>query len=483
MVHGVLIEKGPEDWQILQQKNGYACIYLDGVYRNTSEDPVHCEVFARVVLEDSGDAVCHWKKCESVEGDESKGKWKVILENIPAGGLYRIETCLHKDNEDLEWSSRGDMIHHLGVGDIYVIAGQSNSAGYGKDQIYDPSELGVHILRNSGKWDLASHPFNESTNTCHEINMETANPGHSPYLSFAKMLKRHLNHPIGLIQTALGGSPLSDWNPEENGHLYKNMIKIVREQGNSVSGILWYQGCSDASSKICSNTYLERFECMVKNIRTDLMNEQLPIFTVQLNRYIGPGDMDLDRSWGMLREAQRQAARQMSHVYIVPSNDCTLSDAIHISALSNMKLGERLARLALHKIYGKSIFCQAPDIESAYYYGNKEIVLEFGNIYQKLFTFDDSVKELPFTIEDEKGFVKIKGYELKGPDKFILKMERAPQGKTLIHGAFQKNPKFFLPMDFATHLSMLSFYGVELKRDIKTDSKSLYECEKKFRKL
>lgn len=59
----------------------------------------------------------------------------------------------------------GDMIHHLGIGDLFVITGQSNSAGYGKDPIFDPPELGIHLLKNNGRWDMASHPFNDSTAT------------------------------------------------------------------------------------------------------------------------------------------------------------------------------------------------------------------------------------------------------------------------------------------------------------------------------
>lgn len=42
------------------------------------------------------------------------------------GGLYRIETCMNhaETNGAIEWATRGDMIHHVGVGDLYVIAGQ-----------------------------------------------------------------------------------------------------------------------------------------------------------------------------------------------------------------------------------------------------------------------------------------------------------------------------------------------------------------------
>ena len=108
--------------------------------------------------------------------------------------------------------------------------------------------------------------MNESTNTLHEENRENANPGHSPYLSFARQLKRELGYPIGLLQASLGGSPLSAWNPEEDGVLYRNMMNIINSQG--IEGILWYQGCSDAQEELC-DTYLNRFKSMFLHIRKD----------------------------------------------------------------------------------------------------------------------------------------------------------------------------------------------------------------------
>ena len=65
----------------------------------------------------------------------------------------------------IEWAQRGDTRQHWGVGDVWLIAGQSNCAGYGKDPVEDPSELGVHLLGNDLHWDLATHPLNDSTNS------------------------------------------------------------------------------------------------------------------------------------------------------------------------------------------------------------------------------------------------------------------------------------------------------------------------------
>jgi sialate O-acetylesterase len=456
---GAIIEKGPLDWQIIQQVNGRGDISLSGSWLTTESEQLNIpKVFVRVVKEDTGDSIIPWQSAESC----AKGKWNITVRNIPVGGLYRVETCLnHGENTAFEWAIRGDMIHHIGIGDVYVIAGQSNSAGYGKDPVYDPPELGIHVLRNSEKWDLASHPLNESTNTIHEENREGANPGHSPYLSFARQLKRELGYPIGLIQASLGGSPLSAWNPEENGILYRGMMKTIRSQGSRIKGVLWYQGCSDAVEDAC-DTYLGRFKSMVSHLRKDLEDQGLAFLTVQLNRLVSPADEVANRCWGKVREAQRQAAKQIPNVFVIPSTDSTLSDAIHNSSASNMVIGERLAKSALKNIYGKSFVFDAPDLLEARKVEDDKVLLMFENVYNRLYTYEVGADDLPFTVEDAGGFVEIKGYEQKDGNTITIILERKLQGECQVHGAYEQNPKAIITVDFASHLPMLSFYGVKV---------------------
>lgn len=374
-----------------------------------------------------------------------------------------METCLmYGANDQIEWAARGDMIHHLGVGDIYVITGQSNSAGYGKDPVYDPPEIGIHIYKNSGKWDLASHPLNESTATIHEENREGGNPGHSPYLHFAKILKRELGYPIGLLQASLGGSPLSAWNPEEDGVLYRSMMQLIKSQCSKIKGILWYQGCSDAAQEQCS-TYLRRFETMVKHLREDIEDMELPVFTAQLNRFVAKSEGNIDIYWGMVKEAQRQAAKSIPRVYIVPAIDCTLSDLIHNTSASNMVLGERLAKQALTEVYGRKYISRAPDINHAKLIDPDTVELSFENVTQRLYMFEVDVKELPFTIIDEDGTVGFSDYKIKAKDTIIIKLDRELTGKSFVHGGFEHNPKFLVPIDIDGHLPMLAFYGVEIE--------------------
>ena len=455
---GALIEKGPANWQILQQKDGYASLELAGTYRPAPEGPQAGTVYVRLVSEDDGFPVIPWQACHF----PAANTWTAELTGIPAGGLYRLETCFCQEgNSAVEWSTRGDMVHHLGVGDLYVIAGQSNAAGYGKDPAFDPPELGVHVLRNSGLWDLASHPLNESTRTIHEANREGANPGNSPFITFGRRLKKELGYPVGLIQTALGGSPLKAWNPEEDGYLYRNMLDIIRSAGGRVRGVLWYQGCSDADAG-SAESYLARFSAFVRSLRADLADAGLPFLTVQLNRYVGPADAGKDLYWGLIREAQRQAARTIRRVSVVPASDCGLSDEIHNSAPANIVLGERLARTALAAVYGRGRPVRAAEPVAAVREGERTILLTFAPVSGRLLVFGTPPAKLPFTVEDEAGAVALTGCELRGKDTVVLKLDRALRGRTLVHGAAGQNPSRSIPLDVDGYLPMLSFYGFEV---------------------
>ena len=138
---GVIVEEGLSDWQIVQQDEGIGVVRLKGRWIAQVEG----EVEVRVAMEDTGISVVDWAKAETRED----GHWQAVL-NVPTGGLYRLETRLRTaENLAGEWSPRGDMRHFWGVGDVWVIAGQSNSAGYGRGPYEDAAELGVHLFRNN----------------------------------------------------------------------------------------------------------------------------------------------------------------------------------------------------------------------------------------------------------------------------------------------------------------------------------------------
>lgn len=290
---------------------------------------------------------------------------------------------------------RGDTRLHIGVGDVFLIGGQSNSAGYGKDSAFDPPELGVHLYRNRHVWDLATHPMNESAFGANAKNAEMGVSGTCPYLSFGKNFRKFSHYPVGLIATAMGGQAMKRWNPE-GGKLYVNMLEQAKACGGDCAGVLWYQGCSDTDERNAP-AYKEKFYAMVKAFRKEL-GYDIPFFTIQLNRQV---DGLNDAGWGMVREAQRMAVKDLPAVYILPSIDCTLSDAIHNDAHSCIRLGERMARLCGHILYDGPEFL-APEIASAEC-KDTEVTLSFANMQLGFVVQSSRYENLGLTFTDDKG--------------------------------------------------------------------------------
>ena len=452
---GAIIDEGPEDWQIVQQVDGVGSIEVAGSWHFEGDGVVEM----RMVWQDTGVAVSSELDWQAAQMKACR--WQGVLENIPAGGLYRLETRLRVTETPAgEWSPRGDMRHFLGVGDLWVIAGQSNSAGYGRGPYEDPAELGVHLFRNSERWALATHPMNESTDTRHRVNREAANPGHSPYLQFGRLLKRDLGYPVGLVQTSLGGSPLKRWNPGEKevSDLFDNMVHCVEKVGGSVKGILWYQGESDAGSDADAKSYAARFLQAVNAWREALGDTRLPVLTVQLNRVFKPEEEGADWRWSQVREEQRRVARQVPGIAVVPTMDLPLSDLIHTSPAGNMLLGERLARAALGMVYGRGIAWKAPDVVAARAKDGR-VGLEFANVESRMDSID--LQANAFRIVDERGQVPVTEVVYPQNNRVELVLGRALQGRAVVHGAYGKAPAT-VPADMERFLPMLGFTDVQV---------------------
>ena len=444
-------------WQIFQQENGYATVKVYGTYERvlTADMPNYLEqekLYISVCRESDGEPVIWWTECEA------DGKnWSATLE-IPAGGPYYVCTCMTE--KDLpqwsEWGSEGEMVRHIGVGDLYLIAGQSNAVGWGKDFIDDAPELGVHMQCSDGSWDIASHPL-ATRDTRHHLPTDgNQHSGHSMYLAFAKALKRDLGYPIGLIPAALGGVALSRWNPEEDGSLYRNAIEHIEACGGKIKGILWYQGCSDTGSAAVACSYGQRFETMVKHFRKDL-GAEVPVFTMQIAyandyRYLPNNDW-----WGVVRQQQADCAKNIPGVYILPTSDSTMSDMVHIAAASNMRLGQLLAKQVLTVLYGKHYMCHAPSLSAIRRISDDTVELAFDNVYERLETLVPAW-DLEIVAQEGDEQIPVAAYEILDRNKLRLTFSKPISDDARIHAGYPVVRKGFLPFDYATHMPVLAFY-------------------------
>lgn len=341
---GAFITRGAQDWQIFQRRGGFARVTLGGSWEPSDEMANGIgEVYARAVREDDGSPAVRWRKAVMLPGRS----WECTLE-LPQGGLYRLETCLMENGAPFcpfPVGRRGDIRVHIGVGDLFVIAGQSNAVGYGRGTAEDPPELGVHILKNSGQWSLAVHPLGDTTDSETPEDYSPQNVGTSPFLTFGREVKRRTGLPVGFLQTACGGRNIRKWKPDGSGELFQLMCRRVRQAGGDVSAVLWYQGCSDAIDDIAQG-YEAAFREFVEAFRTETGLTALPFLTVQLNRHKDSVGGHMDDNWALVRDVQRRLAHTMEQVSIVPSQDLELSqgDGLHTSSAGNVILGRRLAR-------------------------------------------------------------------------------------------------------------------------------------------
>jgi hypothetical protein len=170
--------------------------------------------------------------------------------------------------------------------------------------------------------------------------------GVGPGLAFGIALAEATGHQVGLVPCAKGATSLEDWTRRGPDSLYDRMLGAVRRAGTAPAGLLWYQGEADARTSELASSYGTKLEAWISRLRDDLNAPALPILLVQLGRYAMPCDPEVAAGWGMIREAQRQLAGRVPGVRLTSAVDLGLTDIVHLNAMSAIRVGRRLGRLA-----------------------------------------------------------------------------------------------------------------------------------------
>jgi len=134
------------------------------------------------------------------------------------------------------------------------------------------------------------------------------------------------------------------------GGWYNVLLDKIRLTSQSIKGVLWYQGETDAW--IPRNDHYEAdLLQLIDSFRRDLGDTELPFIYVQIGRFPQRATADTIGGWEMLREAQRRVMSQRNNVYMVNAIDLPLDDTVHPSFEGQMRLGRRLAEVALSEVY------------------------------------------------------------------------------------------------------------------------------------
>ena len=131
------------------------------------------------------------------------------------------------------------------------------------------------------------------------------------------------------------------WNSDA--FLYDQRLSLVIPY--TLSGVVWYQGESDASPAEGA-LYLRELEALIRVWRQDFKNPMLPFVIVALADT--ESRIALGEGWHLIQRAQEEMSALVPRVYTVISRDICETDDIHPP--SKHALALRIAKTILENI-------------------------------------------------------------------------------------------------------------------------------------
>jgi sialate O-acetylesterase len=286
------------------------------------------------------------------------------LVGVPAGGPYTIHVEAEVGGHPTKTT-----IGQIYVGDLWILAGQSNMEGVGDLIDVTPPDPNVMLLGMDGTWKMAEEPLHwliDSPDPVHSGDPKTREErsakqhktrtkGAGLGLPFGVTLHQMTNVPIGLVACAHGGTSMEQWNPAKKGDggnsLYGSMLRQLKLAGGKFKGLLWYQGESDALTKgEVWKVYSKVFDDFIAAVRADIGQADLPFYVVQIGRFINSMD---SKGWNAVQEAQRTLPDRIANTAVISVIDLELDDGIHIGVQGQKRAGQRLAKIAARELFGQ----------------------------------------------------------------------------------------------------------------------------------
>jgi hypothetical protein len=239
-------------------------------------------------------------------------------------------------------------VPNIGVGDVYVLAGQSNMTGHGDNpQAYTtpPSGAWCSVYRKDGTgWHpITRDPYDTgSANVAPAAGNQAAWGASTPAdsgtvggayaLLVASQIAAATNLPVGLIPAAFSGAGLVNagagyplWGKTAAGlgspavNLYQGLLNSVRNSGSgTVKAILWHQGEADAKNGTTQAAYLTALTTLAANLAADVPGAP-PMLVAQ----IGDSDTAPPAALDGIRAAQ---AASWNTGTILPGPTCYSTD-------------------------------------------------------------------------------------------------------------------------------------------------------------
>lgn len=346
------------------------------------------------------------QKKQTVAGEN--GKWHLSLDPLKASASPQTMTVS---------ASGGDQpvkVENILVGDVWVCSGQSNMRrpvsevnGAAKEiseaQYPDIRFFEVPMANNDT-------PSLELTGDWRSCSPESVAAFSAVGYFFGRELYTHLDVPIGLVWSCVGGTPAEVWTPREvleslpafspmfqafaeqrkkyeadpatykkelreweksaPSRLYNGMIHPLTSF--AIKGVIWYQGEANTRNPA---SYMTLLPAMIKGWRTAWRQGDFPFMIVQLANYNDPRPK---RNWAELREVQYLVSKTVSNTGLAVAVDIGEPENIH--PLDKQDVGKRLALAARDVAYGeKDVIASGPVYDSMKIEGGK-VRIVFSNI-------------------------------------------------------------------------------------------------------
>jgi len=147
--------------------------------------------------------------------------------DVPTG-WHRLEFRLIGDGQPIDTIT----VEPVGVGEVFIVAGQSNSANHG-DYPLAPADPRVSSWGPSD-WRFGQDPQPAATGN-----------GGSPWPALGDLLANRYDVPIGFLSVGYGGTKVDRWVPAENDLFPRIADALDAVQPSGARAILWHQGESN----------------------------------------------------------------------------------------------------------------------------------------------------------------------------------------------------------------------------------------------
>ena len=179
---------------------------------------------------------------------------------LASGGWYTLRIRARSGDRVLAETK----IERVGVGDVFITAGQSNSANFG--QVKQAAKDSRVVYFDGKSYQPAKDPIPGGFGG-----------GGSPWSILGDRLAAEWNVPICFRSATITYTDVAQWTPawaRESGHKssqYEVLLERTKQFGpRGVRAVLWHQGESDSLAKTTAEQYRDRLTQAIEGMRKDI---------------------------------------------------------------------------------------------------------------------------------------------------------------------------------------------------------------------